>query len=169
MLNLKSGKKSTFQRQFSAGGAVYKKEGDNVLWLLVQPRGGEKFYDEIRWQLPKGWLEIGEKSEEAAVREVAEEGGVEAKIIGKIDTIKIFFKNTFEGRPKETVLKTIAFFLMEYQKDTPEGFGSETQEIIWTPFKEAIKKLTFKSEKEILKKADELLEKSRIVSQKSLF
>lgn len=145
-------------RQFSAGGAVYKKEKGNVLWLLIQPKDQEKFYDEVRWQLPKGWLEEGEKSEDTAEREVKEESGVEAKIIQKIDTIKIFFKNVFEGKPKETVIKMVNFFLMEYQKDTKEGFGPETEKILWLPFEKAREKLTFKSEREILQKAQKLLE-----------
>ena len=151
------------QRQFSAGGAVYKKskirnQELRILWLLIQPKRGEEFYNKIRWQLPKGWIEEGEKSEQAAVREVEEEGGVVVKIVGKIDLVKIFFKNTFGGKPEETVFKTITFFLMEYQSDSPSGFGEETERAIWLPFEEAKEKLTFKSEKQILAKAKKMLE-----------
>jgi 8-oxo-dGTP pyrophosphatase MutT (NUDIX family) len=154
-------KKTSVVRQFSAGGAVFKKEDGKILWLLVQPKRGDDFHNQIRWQLPKGWLKEREKSEEAALREVEEEGGVKAEIIDKIDTIKIFFKNTFEGKPKETVLKTITFFLMEYKEDIKEGFGWETQEVAWLPFDQAKEKLTFKSEKEILEKAQKILESSK--------
>ena len=157
------------KRQFSAGGAVYKKEKNRILWLLVRPKGGAKYYQEIRWQLPKGWLEEGEKSEEAARREVREEGGVEAVVIGKIVTIKIFFKNVFEEKPEETVLKTVTFFLMEYRQEQKEGFGSEIEEVAWFPFEEAKEKLTFKSEKQVLEKAKKLLEERENSPQKSLF
>jgi 8-oxo-dGTP pyrophosphatase MutT (NUDIX family) len=145
-------------RQYSAGGAVFKKEGDQVLWLLIQPAGGDKFHDQIRWQLPKGWINEGEKTEVAARREVAEEGGVEARIISKIDSIKIFFRNTFEGKPEEKVLKTITFYLMEYEGEAENGRDEEVAEIAWLPFEEAKERLTFKSEKEILTKAKEILE-----------
>jgi len=145
------------KREFSAGGAVFKKDKKQTLWLLVQPKGGDEFHKEIRWQLPKGWLEEGEKSEEAALREVEEEGGVKAEVISKIDTIKIFFKNTFEGKPEEKVFKTITFFLMEYKSDSPGGFGEETEQVLWLPYDQAKEKLTFKSEKEILEKAQKLL------------
>lgn len=161
-------------RQYSAGGAVFKKpktknQKPKILWLLVQPKGGDEFHSQIRWQLPKGWLKEGEKSEEAALREVEEEGGVKAEIIQKIDTVKIFFKNTFEGKPKETVLKTITFYLMEYKSDVESGFGWETQEVVWLPIEEAKEELTFKSEKEILQKAQEILKGKENSPQKSLF
>ena len=51
----------------SAGGVVVNQRG-NVLWIL---RNGH-------WDLPKGKVEIGEKLEEAAVREVIEETGIES-------------------------------------------------------------------------------------------
>jgi 8-oxo-dGTP pyrophosphatase MutT (NUDIX family) len=161
-------------RQYSAGGAVFKKEGGQILWLLIQPAriatqsvaGGpvrnDEFHKQIRWQLPKGWIGEGERMEVAAIREVAEEGGVKAKIISKVDSIKIFFSNTFDGNPpaggEEKVLKTITFYLMEYEKEAENGHDEEVAEVVWLPFEEAKEKLTFKSEKEILEKAKEILE-----------
>jgi len=159
------------KREFSAGGAVFKKlkisrearscsAGKNqkpkILWILIKPKGGDKFHDKIRWQLPKGWIDEGETSQEAALREVKEEGGVEAKIVDKIDTIKWFFKDIYQGKG-ELTLKTVTFYLMEWQKDTKEGPGEETAEVVWLPYEEAYEKLTFKSEKEILEKAKKLL------------
>jgi len=141
-------------RQYSAGGVVFKKEGDQILWLLIRPNIEGK----VRWQLPKGWINEGEKTEEAALREVKEEGGIEAKILSKIDSIKIFFSNTFEGKPEEKILKTITFYLMEFQKETPDGHDGEVTEIAWLSFEEARERLTFKSEKEVLIKAKEILE-----------
>ena len=46
---------------------------------------------------------------------------------------------------------------MEWVKDVPEGHDEETSEITWLPFDEAIKKLSYSGEKEMLKKAEELL------------
>jgi len=151
-------KKKPVKREFSAGGVVYKKENNKVFWLVIQPKGGKRFYDKIRWQLPKGWIDEGEKSEEAALREVEEEGGVKAKSIEKIDSIRIFFRDVYRGKPKQLVTKVITFFLMEYQEDAKDGPGWETKDIAWLPFKEAHEKLTFKREKEILEKAKRILE-----------
>ena len=39
-----------------------------------------------------GAVSKGETTEEAALREVREETGLEAKIVGKLDTIEYFFR-----------------------------------------------------------------------------
>jgi 8-oxo-dGTP pyrophosphatase MutT (NUDIX family) len=68
------------RREFSAGGVVcrkYEVRGTRceVKFLLGMHSGYHK------WVLPKGMIEVGETAEEAAVREVKEEMGVEAKIV----------------------------------------------------------------------------------------
>ncbi len=157
-------------RQFSAGGAVFKKEGEKTLWLLIQPARNDKSPKEIRWQLPKGLVGEGEKMEAAAVREVEEEGGVSVKVIGKVDSIRIIFSNTFEGKPEEKILKTIAFYLMEYLEEKANGHDEEVAEVVWLPFEEAKERLTFKNEKEILEKGKFILENPQLPEpQQSLF
>ena len=103
--------------------------------------------------MPKGWVDKDESAEEAALREVKEEGGVEAKVIKKIETVKYFFTTP----NKDKVLKFVTFYLMELTKNLPEGFGEETSEIAWLPFDQAVKRLTYSGEKQILKEAKELL------------
>jgi hypothetical protein len=46
---------------------------------------------------------------------------------------------------------------MEYIRDLPQGFDDETSEVLWLPFDEAYKKLSFSGEKEMLIKAQDLL------------
>lgn len=104
--------------------------------------------------LPKGWIDEGESLEETAIREVREETGVEAEIIQKIGTEKYFFKHPERGN----ILKFVTFFLMKYVKDSPDGHDGETSEVSWQPFDKAYKTLSFGGEKEVLKKAKELLE-----------
>lgn len=139
--------KSPIKREFSSGGVVYREDK----WL-IRSTMPSKLYPKSYWMLPKGWIDEGEKVEEAAIREVREEGGVEARIIKKIETIKYFFKHPKDGN----ILKFVTFFLMEYVKDLPEGFGEETEEALWLPYDEAFAKLSFAGEKQILKKASEL-------------
>jgi len=46
--------------------------------------------------------------------------------------------------------------LVKYLKDTKEGHDWETEEVVWLPYEAAFEKLTFKSEKEVLEKANKL-------------
>jgi ADP-ribose pyrophosphatase YjhB (NUDIX family) len=158
------GKNTQSLRQFSSGGVVYR-GGE---WLVARNNPSKLYPNEI-WRLQKGWIDDApedapgpmtsgrvkadeESQEKAATREVREEGGVIAKIIKKIGTSK-YFMNLPSGR----VMKFVTFYLMEYQKDAPEGFGFETVETLWLPFNEAYRKLTFSNEKEMLTKAQKLL------------
>lgn len=136
-------------RQFSAGGVVYRKDNQESLFLLCLSSPSTIFSSS--WGLPKGWLDdladgslpgpltLGQKRatddqiREAALREVREEAGVEAKIISRLGTEQFFFTD----QTNQKVFKTVIYFLMEYMRDLPEGFGSETCEIRWTDLDEA--------------------------------
>ena len=60
-----------FHMVYAAGGVVRNDRGELLMILL---RG--------RWDLPKGHIEAGEESSVAALREVKEETGVDAEIVG---------------------------------------------------------------------------------------
>ena len=137
------------RRDFSAGGIVRK----GSLWLIRRPTPNPEYRGNLGWGFPKGWVDEGENLEQAALREVKEEGGVEAKVIKKLRTLKIFFKD--EG---ELVMKFITYFVMEYIGDAPEGFGSETAETKWVTEEEAIELLTHENERELLHEALRVLE-----------
>lgn len=157
------------KREFSAGGIVFKKiqlqnERLQVLYLLAKSSPSPEYPNAI-WRLPKGWIDdkdngknpgpiaSGERkaSEEelqtAALREVQEEAGVEATILKKIGTETYFLKH--DG---ERVMKFVTFYLMEWEKDLPEGFGFETSEIGWFEFDEARKLLKSSGEKKMIEK-----------------
>jgi len=160
-------------RQFSAGGVVYKQDCGRILFLLRKNSPSPAYPGSGEWSLPKGWLDdapdgvnpgpltLGQKraSEDqvknAALREVAEEAGVEARITARLEPVKFFFTDHNHQR----VMKTVIYFLMEYQKDLPGGFGSETEETSWVDRDEAIKLLKKrKSESELISKAVKALE-----------
>lgn len=65
---------AAFAAQFTpieaAGGVVVNERGE---WLMIRRNG--------RWDLPKGHLECGERIEECAAREIAEETGVCAEVV----------------------------------------------------------------------------------------
>lgn len=141
-------KSSKTERAFSAGGVVFKKDANEFKFLIIKPAGTE------RWQLPKGLINNGESSKETAVREIAEEGGVDAEIMTKLGESKYFF--VWEGKK---IFKTVTFYLMRYIKDTGKGHDEEVDEAVFFPFKEAYGKLTFKDDKGLLKQAKEETER----------
>jgi len=166
----KATSKKPLKREFSAGGVVYKVVRGDILWLVTKSSPSERIPKPV-WRLPKGWIDNestetpgevasglrrGKEDEiqKAATREVEEEAGVEAKIVEKLGTIKFFFQ--LEG---ERILKFVTYYLMEWVRDLPEGPGFETEAVEWGPFETAYKRLKYPSEKDILKKANEVLER----------
>lgn len=162
--------KAQATREFSSGGVVFKRENNIILWL-VRKTSASELYPKQYWMLPKGRIDDTDsdqpgpmasgkvKADEvslkrAAIREVGEEGGVEAKIIKKIGTPIYSFIDPKIGK----VIKFVTFFLMEHIKDLPEGFDWETEEVVWLPFEDAKKKLSFSGEKQILMKAKNILD-----------
>jgi 8-oxo-dGTP pyrophosphatase MutT (NUDIX family) len=136
------------KREFSAGGAVYKKDGDKVLWLVCQHSGYHK------WVLPKGLIDPGEKGEETAVREVEEETGIKTKIVAKIpDPEKYVY--TMNG---VKIFKLVTYFLMEYASGDIANHDFEMEAVEWLPYEEAYEKLNFHGAKSVLAKAQQLLE-----------
>jgi 8-oxo-dGTP pyrophosphatase MutT (NUDIX family) len=156
-------------RQFSSGGVVFKKDNNSVLWLITKSATSDLYPDAV-WRLPKGWIDNDapdvtgpmasgrvkadeESLRKAALREVAEEGGVKAKIVQKIETIKYVFNAPDMGK----ILKFVTFYLMEFVAELPEGHDEETSEVDWLTFEDAKKRLSFSGEKQILSKAQEIL------------
>lgn len=157
--NGKEGK--AVKREFSAGGAVFRRvppfdfaqgkrvarvpRGLDIEWLLIRQKGSKN------WRLPKGNIEKGESSRTAAVREVWEETGIKAKPIEKLDAVRYFY--VLKGA---RIFKTVAFFLMECAGGAPKidrRWQHEIEEVKWTGTKEALGCLAFPSEKRVLKKA----------------
>lgn len=144
------------KRQFSAGGAVFKKvhsldKTGDILWLVIKPRPSKEFPKE-RYQLPKGLLEEKEKTENAALREVFEETGIKGEIVRKIADSRYVF--SLKG---EKIFKVVSYYLMKYLDGEPKE-NEEVEKIFWLPFFEASNKLTYSSDKQILKKASEMLQ-----------
>jgi len=144
---MKINKQSKFKREFSAGGAVYKKDGDKTLWLVCKHSGYHK------WVLPKGLMEEGESGPTTAEREIEEECGIKAKVIAKIpDPEKYIY--TLNG---QKIFKVVTYFLMEYISGDIADHDWEMEEVEWLPFDEALVRLNFHGAKQVLAKAKALL------------
>ncbi|MBX4187282.1 MAG: NUDIX domain-containing protein [Candidatus Doudnabacteria bacterium] len=139
-----------WKREISAGGVVFKKDGSQTFILLIQP-SGQTANKDLVWTFPKGHLD-NQKAEEAAVREVKEEGGVNAKIIANLGSYKYTF--VWEG---ENIFKIVTYYLMEYVDGDPADHDHEVAEAKWFEIAEAEKNLTYKIDKEVIEKAKDAI------------
>ena len=112
--------------------------------------------DKHRWMLPKGKLEVDELAEDAALREVQEETGITAELLGLIDTVEYWY---FAARKTGQVRyhKLVHFYLMRYLSGEIVGQAIETNEARWVEINEAITMLAFDSEKKAVGKAKEMI------------
>jgi len=138
----------------SAGGVVVRRERGAAEFLLILPAGSKG------WRFPKGLLNPDETPREAAIREVQEEGGVDARILAALGNIGYTYR--IRG---EIIRKTVHFFLMEYQAGDPSTHDWEVSDAVFMPYEKALKRLAFADEREMLKKAKELLDTDPACSQ----
>jgi 8-oxo-dGTP pyrophosphatase MutT (NUDIX family) len=104
------------------------------------------------WALPKGLIGPGEQPEQAALREVEEETGVQARLVTKLGDIRYVY--TWDG---ERVFKVVSFYLLRYSRgrlgDIAPEQRIEVDEARWLPLDEAPKLLAYRGEREIVEKA----------------
>ena len=131
----------------SAGGVVFRMVDGRPHYLLIR--------DSYRnWGFPKGHLEIGERAEDAALREVAEETGLADLVVrNSIDTIDWFFR--FRG---QLIHKVCHFYLMETSSmDTSPQHAEGITACRWSPFEEAQALISYSNAREVLRRAQEML------------
>jgi 8-oxo-dGTP pyrophosphatase MutT (NUDIX family) len=133
-------------QEFSAGIIAFR-EPQNPKFLLLK-------YTKGYWSFSRGGIEHGEDSRTAAIRELKEETNLEpAKIFdGFKETAGLFYRK--EGK---IIHKDLTFYLAEAKEG--EVKLTEHSDYGWFTFEEAMEKLQFKNDKEILKKANEFLKK----------
>ena len=139
------------ERQVSAGGVLVR-EGPHTPEVLLASRRTKR--GDLVWGLPKGLVEEGESPEDTAVREVAEETGYRGTVRSPLGEISYWF--VWDGT---RVRKTVHFFLMEDSGDQPGPRDREMEEVRWFPLDEAVKVAGFDSERDILRKAVQAVER----------
>jgi ADP-ribose pyrophosphatase YjhB (NUDIX family) len=116
---------------------VYQRAGAQIQYLLVRPKRAL-----AEWVLPKGHIEPGEASEDAARREVLEETGVKGRLIAPLGIVQ------FETRGKAV---RVQYFLMEF---ISRGGAMEERETHWATYDNALVLLTHEQNRDILRLAE---------------
>ena len=108
----------------------------------------ERERNTMTWTLPKGTPDDGESTDQTALREVAEETGLEVRILAPVGAIEYFF--TQDGR---RIHKTVHYFLMEQVGGSLDAHDHEFDEVRWVPLEEARALMTFPTERQIVEQA----------------
>ncbi len=123
----------------AAGGVIVRdSERGTEVCVVHRPHRGD-------WSLPKGKLDPGEDFEEAALREVLEETGIECRLETELGSVNY---EDQKGRPKE-----VRYWRMEVEHDPGFTPNNEVDELRWCTREEALDLLTYEHDRALV--ADE--------------
>jgi 8-oxo-dGTP pyrophosphatase MutT (NUDIX family) len=142
-----AGKRSSEER--SAGGVVVR--GGEMLVIVPTRRAAD---GSRVLGLPKGHIDPGETSLQAAAREVREEAGVEVELVCELGEVRYWY--TRGGR---AVPKAVFFYLFRYVDGDPADHDDEVEEARWMSLGDAHRALTYDGEREIVGRALAALER----------
>ena len=138
-----AGKGPARPRELSAGGVVVR---DGKVVVIVPTRRAADGSSVLC--LPKGHLDPGETAQQAAAREVREETGVEAELVGDLGEVRYWYR-----RAGRSVPKSVAFFLFRYLSGDTADHDQEVEEARWMDLDEAQAALSYDGEREMVARA----------------
>jgi 8-oxo-dGTP pyrophosphatase MutT (NUDIX family) len=154
-------------REISSGGVVVRRVGESWEMAVIEPQkessdpaGSVKKSDQkVTLALPKGLVDPGEKPDQTALREVREETGLTATLITKLTDIKYVYVRSWGD--KQRVFKIVSFYLLRYESgkidEVTEAMRVEVKRALWIPVDEAVKKLAYRGERDVVRRAQQYL------------
>ena len=127
----------------SCGAVVYRFEGGRLYFLVEHMRLGHI-------SIPKGHVEGNETEEETARREIKEETNLDVRM----DTA---FRHEISYSPASGILKQVVFFAAEAVSREMKNQECEVSGLEWLPQDEAVRAVTYDTDKEVLSHAVEYL------------
>ena len=121
---------------------------DGIPELVVGSRRREP--DGLTWTLPKGTPHAGETIEQTALREVAEETGLQVRITDTFESIEYWFVQR-----GTRIHKTVHYFLMEPVGGDLARHDHEFDQVRWLAMADAPGLLTFETERALVARAAE--------------
>ena len=136
--------------EVSAGGLVVDSTGTKGL-LIGRIDAKDAKRERLLWSLPKGHIETGETPEEAAIREVKEETGIESQIDKSLGVIDFWF---MAGGKR--IHKTVHHYLFKEVGGNLAPQESEVDEARWFPLEEIVNLLAYPDEKKLIARSGDL-------------
>jgi 8-oxo-dGTP pyrophosphatase MutT (NUDIX family) len=148
------------EREISAGGLVVRRWQGEWQVALIEPQrragaAGTKAAKPV-FVLPKGLLGPGETAPQAAVREVQEETGLLGTVIHKLGDVRYTYTRSWANG--ERVFKIVSYYLLRYESgeidDIEADMRIEVKQASWVPLAIARSRLSYSSERKILRTAE---------------
>ncbi|MGV8085851.1 MAG: bis(5'-nucleosyl)-tetraphosphatase [Candidatus Bilamarchaeum sp.] len=111
-------------------------------------------YQEGHWDFPKGHVEPNESEQETALRELFEETGI--KEIDFIGNFRERVEYSFIMKGKK-ITKEVLYFLAKTDNLEQIKLSNEHLSFEWLSYQDAIERITYPNAKEVLQKAEYLL------------
>ncbi|MEU4455624.1 NUDIX hydrolase [Nocardioides sp. NPDC023903] len=141
-------------RETSAGGLVVEGLDGPAEQRTAALIGRTDRRGRLLWSLPKGHIEEGETSEQTAIREVAEETGIDGEVVAELGSIDYWFVT--EGR---RVHKTVHHFLLRCLGGELSDADIEVTQVAWVPLSELDSRLAYADERRLAEVANRLIDR----------
>jgi 8-oxo-dGTP pyrophosphatase MutT (NUDIX family) len=105
----------------------FRGKGKKLEICLIRRKGSKK------WGIPKGFVDRGDTTRDAALKEALEEAGLKGRLVG--DAV-----GTYEYRKWGTKLD-VTVYLMEVQEEEDEWDEADIRDRQWASFEDAAEKL----------------------------
>ena len=138
-------------QEISAGGVVLREEQVVVIVPTRRAPDGSRVL-----ALPKGHVDPGETTLQAAQREVREETGVSTELVRELGEVRYWYRR--DGR---TIPKSVTFYLFNYLSGDTDDHDDEVEEARWIDLAEAQTALTHAAEREMVQRALAYLREDR--------
>jgi 8-oxo-dGTP pyrophosphatase MutT (NUDIX family)/RimJ/RimL family protein N-acetyltransferase len=131
----------------SCGSVIYRNKYGFTEFILVKSEKDD------HWGFPKGHMEENENEIDTAQREAYEETGLNIKIVDGFREETKYFISTY-------VLKKVAYFIGISNDTAVKIQTEEIDDYKWLVYEDAMKLLTYESDKNVLKSAQQFLNTS---------
>ena len=127
---------------------LYRTQNEFRVLVIKQARNNN-------WSFPKGHVEDGETEQQTAIREVFEEVGIKVSLIDG-------FRETINYNPRAGISKDVVYFVADSKLQAVKLQKEEVSDYKWLRPAQAFKTLTFKNDRDVLKKALDFLKNNNI-------